>query len=59
MVDQVLLYCFHYDPVIGRYSAATLNIVRLGGILTVLGLVLLIVLLRRRETAQPGSLGAA
>ena len=59
VVDQVLLYCFHYDPVIGRYSAATLNIVRLGGILTVLGLVLLIVLLRRRETAQPGSLGAA
>src|SRR5215210_1966079 len=59
LVDQVLLYCFHYDPVIGRYSAAVLNLVRLGGILTVLGIVLLIVLLRRREAAQPGSLGAA
>ncbi len=49
VVDQVLLYCFHYDPVIGRYSAATLNIVRLAAIATVAGLVLLIVLLRRRE----------
>ena len=28
LVDQVLLYCFHYDPVIGRYSAITLNIMR-------------------------------
>jgi protein SCO1 len=57
--DQILLYCFHYDPVIGRYSAATLNIVRLAAVATVAGLVLLIVLLRRRETAQPGPLGAA
>lgn len=59
LVDQVLLYCFHYDPAIGRYSAATLNIVRLAAIATVAGLVLLIALLRRRETAQPGPLGAA
>ncbi len=49
LVDQVLLYCFHYDPAIGRYSAATLNIVRLAAVATVAGLVLLIVLLRRRE----------
>ncbi len=59
LVDQVLLYCFHYDPAIGRYSAATLNIVRLAAVATVAGLVLLIALLRRRETAQPGPLGAA
>jgi protein SCO1/2 len=59
VIDQVLLYCFHYDPTIGRYSAVTLNIVRLAGLATVAGLALLIVLLRRRETAQPGSLGAA
>jgi protein SCO1/2 len=59
VVDQVLLYCFHYDPAIGRYSAATLNIVRLAAVATVAGLVLLIVLLRRRESAQPGPLGAA
>lgn len=38
-VDQLLLYCFHYDPSTGKYSAAVLNIVRLGGALTVLGLI--------------------
>ena len=59
LVDQVLLYCFHYDPVMGRYSAITLNIVRVAALATVIGLVLFIVLLRRRETAQPGPLGAA
>jgi protein SCO1 len=59
LVDQVLLYCFHYDPVIGRYSAATMNIVRLAAVATVIGLVLLIVLLRRRESVQSGPLGAA
>jgi protein SCO1/2 len=59
LVDQVLLYCFHYDPVMGRYSAITLNIMRVAAVATVIGLVLFIVLLRRRETPQPGPLGAA
>jgi protein SCO1 len=59
LADQVLLYCFHYDPKVGRYGAAVLNIVRGGAILTVLGIVLMIVLLRRRETHEPGPLGAA
>jgi protein SCO1/2 len=59
LVDQVLLYCFHYDPVIGRYSVITLRLVRVAGLATVIGIVLLVVLLRRRETAQPRPLGAA
>jgi protein SCO1/2 len=59
VVDQVLLYCFHYDPLVGRYSAATLNIVRLSAVVTVVALALLVVFLRRRETAEPGPLGAA
>lgn len=36
--DQLLLYCFHYDPSTGKYGLAILNFVRLGGVLTVLGL---------------------
>ncbi len=59
LVDQVLLYCFHYDPAVGRYSTVTLNIIRGASALFAVGLVLFIVLLRRRETAQPGPLGAA
>jgi protein SCO1/2 len=59
LADQVLLYCFHYDPVMGRYSSVTLNIMRLAGVATVIGLVLLVALLRRRESPQPRPLGAA
>jgi protein SCO1/2 len=32
LIDQVLLYCFHYDPVSGQYSLAIMNLVRLGGL---------------------------
>ena len=55
VVDQVLLYCFHYNPVIGKYSAVIMNIVRLGGAITVIGLLLLVVLLRLRESHTLGS----
>jgi protein SCO1 len=56
-VDQVLLYCFHYDPVAGRYSRVTLNIVRLSALLCVVGLGLMIVLFKRREHQGPNPLG--
>jgi protein SCO1/2 len=35
-VDQVLLYCFHYDPETGKYSLAIMNVIRLFGAITVL-----------------------
>lgn len=34
LADAVLLYCFHYDPSTGRYSATVLNILRLLGLIT-------------------------
>ena len=37
-VDQILLFCFHYDPTAGKYGAAIMNFVRAGGVLTVIGL---------------------
>lgn len=58
LTDQILLYCFHYDPAIGRYSAATLRLVRVAAIASVVGLVVMIVLLRRRETAEAGAPGS-
>jgi len=36
--DQLMLYCFHYDPASGKYGLAILNLVRLGGVATLLGL---------------------
>jgi protein SCO1/2 len=41
-VEQILLFCFHYDPSVGKYSTAILNIVRLGGVLTVLAIVFMV-----------------
>jgi protein SCO1 len=48
-VDQLLLYCFHYDPATGKYGLAILNIVRLAGVLTVAGIIALVLLLKRRQ----------
>lgn len=50
VVDELLLYCFHYDPSSGRYGAAFMNIMRLGGVLTVGLIAGFIVLMRRRES---------
>ncbi|GBD24913.1 hypothetical protein HRbin30_00227 [bacterium HR30] len=48
-VDKVLLYCFHYDPATGRYSAIALNSIRIGGVITLVALVTFIVVMVRRE----------
>jgi protein SCO1/2 len=34
--DQVLLYCYHYDPRTGKYGAVISNMLKLGGLATVL-----------------------
>lgn len=47
--QPILLLCFHYDPVTGRYSLAILKLLKLTGVLTVLTLVGLIGLLRWQE----------
>jgi protein SCO1/2 len=52
VVDRFLLYCYHYDPSAGRYSAAVLNLVRLGGAATVSGLLLFFLAMRRREKSS-------
>ncbi len=36
--DQMLLYCYHYDPATGRYGLAILSVIRFGAILTLLGM---------------------
>jgi protein SCO1 len=36
LVDQVLLLCYHYDPVTGRYGLAISALIRISGILTLL-----------------------
>jgi len=49
VVDELLLYCYQYDPSHGRYGAVFMNIVRLGGVVTVILTAGFILLMRRRE----------
>jgi protein SCO1/2 len=46
-VDEVLLYCYHFDPQRGRYGATVINLLRAGGALTLLGLGAFFLIMRR------------
>ena len=48
-VDKMLLFCFQYDPSTARYSATILGIMRLMAVGTVAGLLLMILIFRRRD----------
>ena len=52
-VDQVLLYCYHYDPATGKYGAVISNILKLGAALTILLLGSLLLVLFRLERVAP------
>jgi protein SCO1/2 len=52
LVEELLLYCYQYDPSTGRYGAVVMNLVRLGGVLTVGLIAGFVVLMRRRESAE-------
>jgi len=50
LTDQVLLYCYHYDPTVGKYGAVVSNMLKLGGGLTILlvgGLLFILIRLDR------------
>jgi protein SCO1/2 len=51
-VDQLLLYCFHYDANQGRYVVAATNVMRLGGGATVLILGIWLVAWWRRSAGR-------
>ena len=36
--EQLLLYCFHYDPSTGKYGLAILRVIRLAGVATLIGM---------------------
>lgn len=53
VVDELLLYCFHYNPESGRYGVIVMNLIRLGGVLTLACIAGFILLMRHRETGSP------
>jgi len=48
-VDQILLYCYHYDPKLARYSAAIMGMVRIGGAAAVVILSTFLIIMWRRD----------
>jgi protein SCO1/2 len=53
LADQVLLYCYHYDPTTGRYGAVVSRMLRLGGAATLLVLGGFLIVMFRRDKNGP------
>jgi protein SCO1/2 len=51
-MDQILLFCFHYDETKGRYGPAAAAVMRIGGTLTLLGLGVVVLVFWRRGAAR-------
>jgi protein SCO1 len=53
VVDQVLLYCYHYDPATGKYGAIISRVLQLAGVATVIIMgVFLAVMIRKGADRQ-------
>jgi protein SCO1/2 len=48
-VDSLLLYCYHYDPMTGRYGFLVMRTLRVAGVATVLALGAFIAVMIQRE----------
>ena len=51
-VDALLLYCYHYDPMTGRYGLAIMRAIRIAGGATVLALGAFIVVMIRKDKSR-------
>lgn len=51
-VDQLLLLCYHYDPVVGQYTVTIMNIIRLAGLTTIGVIGAFVAVLLRRERGR-------
>lgn len=51
--DQLLLYCFHYDPATGTYGLVVLKVLRVAGVLTLFGIGLLFLIFKFYKRGVP------
>lgn len=52
LVDKVLLFCYQYDPAIGKYSLAILNTVRIGSLIAFVLLAGFMIVMFRRDARK-------
>lgn len=48
-IDAILLYCFQYNPLTGKYTLAIYRLVRIAGVITVICILAFIFIMVRRE----------
>lgn len=53
-IDHLLLYCFRFDPLQGRYTWAVVGLLRVGGVLTLLVLAAVIFTAARKRKLKEG-----
>jgi protein SCO1/2 len=53
-VDNILTYCYHYDPKTNKHSLIVARVVQLGGLVTVFGLGGFMLAMFRRDARQEG-----
>jgi protein SCO1/2 len=54
VIDDVLLFCYHYDPATGKYGASILTMVRIAGVATILAFAIFLTVSLRRDRALGG-----
>ncbi len=62
VVDQVLLYCYHYDPRTGKYGAVISRVLKIAGVLTIVllgGFLLAMFKLEPKRRPDTGARGRA
>jgi len=59
LADQIILYCYHYDPDSGTYGLVMMNVLRIFGLMTITTLVALIVFLRYKTKQKEAQWAAA
>ena len=56
-VDQILLYCYHYDPRTGKYGAVVTRVMQVAGVITMLvlgGFLIAMFKLEPKNSVKPG-----
>jgi protein SCO1/2 len=55
LADQVVLYCYHWDPHTGRYGVIVSRVIQISGAITLLTLGAVLILLFRRYPSEGGT----
>jgi protein SCO1/2 len=53
-VDQLMLFCYHWDPSTGKYTATAMNLLRVAGGVTVVCLGGFVIIMLRRDAKEKG-----